>query len=382
VVALVSNNPQKQGTTIYGRTIYPPEKLLEREYDYVLVVTTRDFSLQIKKQLLEMGIPKLKLRFMEFGGISPYRIDPRLFADDLCLNDKKKLFAENMERIVLELNSKCNRKCWFCTNAYVCDSEENIDMSEEVFSWVVDELAEVNYKQTISLCFFNEPLLSAQLEERIRTLKTKLPESFIYLFTNGGYLTKERLSALVEAGLDKLYIDIYINKKEYDIEEAYSRALQLCRSLDLPEDVEKSPDTGTIQGRIQYKTLIIYILSQNYSRYAYNRAESLPEHLPIPQITHHPLPCIKNFISYHIDYQGDVWPCPNYHREYGPHRQFCLGNILEKSMFDIYIGKEMTEYRERNFFHRGTPPCRSCKSNVDTFRENDFLWPTYYQEWE
>lgn len=212
VVAAVDNDTEKQGRTIYGQTVYHPKKLLELEYDCILVTTAdQKFSLQIKKQLLEMGISEAKLRFSAAGGIAPYSIDPRFFANDLCHADKKQLFAENMERVIIELNSKCNRKCWFCTNAYVCDSEKNIDMSEEVFSQVVDELAEINYNQSICLSFFNEPLLSEQLEERIRTLKTRLPSSFVYLFTNGDFLTKERLSSLEEAGLDMLYIDIYIS---------------------------------------------------------------------------------------------------------------------------------------------------------------------------
>lgn len=377
VVAAVDNDTEKQGRTIYGQTVYHPKKLLELEYDCILVTTAdQKFSLQIKKQLLEMGISEAKLRFSAAGGIAPYSIDPRFFANDLCHADKKQLFAENMERVIIELNSKCNRKCWFCTNAYVCDSEKNIDMSEEVFSQVVDELAEINYNQSICLSFFNEPLLSEQLEERIRTLKTRLPSSFVYLFTNGDFLTKERLSSLEEAGLDMLYIDIYINKMEYDIEEAYSKAQQVCRRLELPEYIEKCPDAGVIQGRIPYKGVPIEIRSQDFSKYAANRAESLPEHLPIPRTTH-PLPCIKNFISFHIDYRGDVWPCPNYHREYEPHRQFCMGNILEKGIFELYLGKEMTAYRERNFFHRDTLPCRSCICNFNSFVESSFLHPSY-----
>lgn len=70
-----------------------------------------------------------------------------------------------------------------------------------------------------------------------------------------------------------------------------------------------------------------------------------------------------------------MWPCPNYHREYEAHRQYCIGNVCEETIFDIYIGNKMNAYRKKNFFERDSLPCRSCIWNFNSFKENSFFRP-------
>lgn len=370
VLAVVANH--RIGEDVCGMEIMPPSILNQYDYDYVLVTPVGQNSLKIKDQLKRMGIPPEKMRFNEYAGIEPYTIDPLFFAEDLCDSQKKHLFASNVERVVLELNSKCNRKCWFCTNTYVDMCPDNVDMSDEVFEKIVRELAEIDYDQDICLSFFNEPLLCTKLMERIKELKERLPKSFVYLFTNGDYLDKEKIDRLEKAGLDILFIDIYTNKIEFDVEEVYQKALQLMDRVQLSSlsaSTRKS-ECGLLISK-RYGSMDIEIASNNFSQMASNRGEALPDYLPIPKIASHPLLCVKTFISYHIDFRGNVWPCPNYHREYTPHQEFCLGNILDESMFDIYLGKNIMSYREKHFFHRSSLPCRSCIWNVPTFKNTN-----------
>ena len=372
VIAIVDNNPEKQGTILDGIEIQTPESIHGYEYDSILVTPAYKLSLEIKTQLEKMGIPKSKIKFHGDGGMTPFKIDPLFFASDLCGCDKKQLFSENMERVIIELNSKCNRQCWFCTNSLmdVCD---NTDMSDEVFDKIINELAEIDYSQDICLSFFNEPLLCTKIIERIKIMRNKLPQSYIYLFSNGDYLNREMLDLLEGAGLDEIIVDIYINKFEFCIEEAKQRADKLLKKLDIEIEFDEIPTR--IKGYKKYGSMDLVIISQDFSKSAANRAESLPETLPIPKITSHPMPCIKNFMSFHIDFRGDVWPCPNYHHEFEVHSQYCVGNVLEETIYDIYLGKKLTEYREKNFFHRDTLPCRSCIWDFKSFISNRFHHP-------
>lgn len=372
VVAIVDN--YKQGEEVKGKKVMPSDILLTTQFEYILIAAEYgDFALKIKEQLLKMGIPLSKIRLTGAEGISPYKIDPLFFATNLSINDKKKLFSENMERIILELNSKCNRKCWFCTNSLFHGNEENADMPEEVFQKIIDELADIQYSQEICLSLFNEPLISSKLEGRIQIIKKRLPNCFIYAFSNGDYLTKDRIASLEASGLDLLITDIYMDKLSYDLHEAYERASKLCKKLELPVCFENHEER--IYGHCMFKNLMLEFISQDFSTSACNRAESLPDSLPIPKITSHPLPCVKNFMSFHIDFRGDTWPCPNFHHEFEAHKQYCLGNVMDESIFDIYIGKKLTDYRERNFFHRDTLPCRSCINNFQIFVTNRFVRP-------
>lgn len=374
VIAITDNDEKKHNTEIDGYKIIKPEMINDYEYDLILVATSYIYSLDIKAQLLNMGIPISKIRFEGTSGISPFKLDPVFFAEGLCYEDKKKLFSENIERVILELNSKCNRKCWFCTNSLFCSDDKNVDMSDKVFEKVIEELEQINYSQEICLSFFNEPLISDKLTERVSIIKNRLPNSFVYAFSNGDFLTREKLDVLADSGLDYLFIDIYINEIEYCIDKAMSEAQNLCRKLDL--DIDIVNNKYYLKGKTLYKNMEVSIISQDFSKNASNRAESLcGRDLPLPEIKSHPLPCVKNFISYHIDFRGDVWPCPNYHREYEPHRQYCVGNVLDETIYDIYMGEKMTDYRKRNFFERNTLPCRSCIWNFNTFKTNSFLRP-------
>lgn len=374
VLALADNATNIHNTELDGYKIISADIIRDFDYDLILVTASNRFSLEIKKQLLNMGIPISKIRFVGNGGIAPYRIDPLFFASDLCYEEKKGLFSQNIERVVLELNSKCNRKCWFCTNSLFGGEEKNVDMSDELFEKILCELRQINYNQTICLSYFNEPLISKKFIERVSVLKKSLPDTMLYAFTNGDYLTREVLDSLNDAGLDTLYIDIYINTMKYDCEKAYDMATRLFDKLGISLEIHRIEKGLYAQG--MYKNLEIQLRSQDFFLTASNRAESLcNRNLPIPEIKSHPLPCIKNFISFHIDYRGDVWPCPNYHREYEPHRQYCVGNVLDETIYDIYMGEKMTDYRKRNFFERSTLPCRSCIWNFNTFITNSFLLP-------
>lgn len=370
IIALIDNCKEKQGTICNGIKIESPDIIGECDFDYIIITPVNEASLEIKTQLENMGIERSKLRF-NGGGIAPFRINPRFFENNLSDEAKEKLFSENVERVLIEINSKCNRKCWFCANSLL-DKDIDFDMSDEIFDKVLNELAKIHYEQEICLSFMNEPLLCTKLIERVKKIKCYLPKCFLYVVTNGDYLNKQLLGNLEQAGLDLIMIDIYTKSMDYSIDEAFSIAEIIKQKLDLPVKLNKKE---FMMGFGIYKNMDIEILSQDFSKRASNRAESLPESLPIPKITSHPAPCIKNFISFHIDFRGDVWPCPNYHRELKQHREYCLGNVREETIFDIYLGEKMSAYRERNFFHRDSLPCRSCIWDFQTFISNRFHHP-------
>lgn len=368
VIALVDNDVKKHGSMIDGMKIYSPDVIKESNFDYVLITAKHEYSLDIKKQLEALGVSTCKMRFHGEGGMPPFAIDPLFFADDLSECQKKKLFSENMERVLIEVNSKCNRKCWFCTNSILGDIPDNENMTDEVFDKILGELAEIDYDKEVWLSFFNEPLLCTKLIERIRKIKSSLPKCYIYMFSNGDYLTKESLAQLADAGLDMLAIDIYINKFDCDPDEAHELACKLLKRINVSMEFTKSK--YGMYGLTCYGDMDIEIIFRDFTMRASNRAESLPESLPIPKITSHPLPCIKSFFSFHVDFRGNVWPCPNYHREFAAHKKYCVGNVLDQSIFDIYLGEKLNNYREQNFFHRDNLPCRSCIWNFNSFITN------------
>lgn len=369
IVAIVDNDVRKQGIKYCGYKVASPEILYSIDFDAVLIVTNYKNSVGIRLQLEKMGFEN-KVRTYGENGVTPFTINPLFFSSDLTIKDKEQLFSENIERVVLELNSRCNRKCWFCTNSLF---PENIDMEEELFNKILNELKKIKYDQEICLSFFNEPLISDKIVERVHKIKEYCPDSFVYIFCNGDYLDIDKIRFLEEAGLDMLLIDIYISETKYNVDIAASAAEKLIDKLGLSINLIKQKNG--LKGYTVVGNMNIEIASNDFSLGASNRAESIPEDRPIPKINSHSRACIKNFISFHIDYRGDVWPCPNYHRDYKPHREYCLGNLKEETIFDVYIGEKMTKYRELNLFQRNKLPCRSCIWNFNSFLSNRFDKP-------
>lgn len=60
ILFVVDNDKKKHGGYIEGKKIYPIEKILECEYDYIIIASM--FYKSITKQLLELGIIKEKIK--------------------------------------------------------------------------------------------------------------------------------------------------------------------------------------------------------------------------------------------------------------------------------------------------------------------------------
>jgi radical SAM protein with 4Fe4S-binding SPASM domain len=255
-------------------------------------------------------------------------------------------------------------------------------MSEVLFNKISQELATIDYDGDICLALYNEPLLCTNLERYIKLLKSDCPRSFVYLFTNGDHLTKALLIELENAGLDMLMVDEYIQpakQSNWDREKAIAAIDSKIAKVGLPPLTFVRGDSS-IEGYTKMfnenegtqGTMIIEFKSSDFHKIAANRAECLQElQQYMPRVTDgHPKLCIKDFISVHIDYMGDVWPCPNYHRDIERHRKYCVGNVLKDSIFDIFVGEKISEYRQQRMFHRETLPCRTCIWDFYTFVTN------------
>ena len=81
-------------------------------------------------------------------------------------------------------------------------------MSEELFRKIIDDLADMNYSQGISLYSNNEPFLDERIIDFHKYAREKLPNAVFSMFTNGTLLTLDKFLEIMQY-LDKLIIDNY-----------------------------------------------------------------------------------------------------------------------------------------------------------------------------
>lgn len=76
-------------------------------------------------------------------------------------------------------------------------------MPWEMFTSLVDELL-ANGTEEIGLFFIGEPLIDKRLRRAVEYVKTKAPQTYIFITTNGEMATAERIRPLMEAGLSSI----------------------------------------------------------------------------------------------------------------------------------------------------------------------------------
>jgi len=115
--------------------------------------------------------------------------------------------------VEIETFAKCNNTCAFCPVNRNLDPREHKKMTEELFHKIIDELALLDYKGKIGLYSNNEPFLDTRIEEFARYTREKLPDAYIFIYTNGTVLTTERFINIID-NLDYMMIDNYSDSKE------------------------------------------------------------------------------------------------------------------------------------------------------------------------
>ncbi len=124
----------------------------------------------------------------------------------------KKYFVANgnypmFTQVLLETRTDCNRKCKFCPQAHFSRPLKSMDWN--VFTKVIDDLAEMEFSGRVALYMTNEPLIEPRLMEMIKYARIKSARFFIDITTNSGNLSSKLLDELFLQGLDNININDY-----------------------------------------------------------------------------------------------------------------------------------------------------------------------------
>ena len=237
--------------------------------------------------------------------------------------------------IELSLIDVCNRSCSFCPKSDPKIAPDTYQkMSMLLINKLTQNLKEINYKGSVVLCGYGEPMLHKNIFE----ICNKLAEaSFVEVVTNGDTLKPSIILKLYNSNVNKLLISLY------DGPEQVTKFKKMREESGVPEDFYDSrerwfgPDkdfglkltnrTGTIDLGIQddVKTFTYC----NYPSY-----------------------------SVLIDWNGDVFLCPQDWQ-----RRITTGNIMQSELFDIWTDKAITKYR-KNLLEgkRCNSPCSECNA--------------------
>jgi len=265
--------------------------------------------------------------------------------DQFTFLDRRKTFEqkyfENLKELdvlksisVVDISTTdfCNRTCVFCPhhdpkvfpNRY-------LRMTAVGAKVIAEKLQQINYTGTIAISGFGENLLNPDVFEIITVLKNHNPEAFIECNTNGDPLNKKTVKKIFDTPLDCLNINLY----------------------DGPEQVEK------------FNKLLVDIPKERYTYRGhwgkedhgiiYNNRSGVITWLGKEDLSKKGS-CYYPFYKLFVDWNGDVLFCAN---DWG--REKVIGNLLQQSLQEIWLSKEMRKVRQTLLEEGRTfSPCNNC----------------------
>ncbi len=116
-------------------------------------------------------------------------------------NDKSSFLPQYVK---IETTNACNGRCVYCPRDKM--NREIGVMDDVLFEKIVDECSRLRI-QSVHLQNYGEPLLDRKLVDRVKYIKNRnIPH--VMIFSNGSLLTLEKVSGLVDAGLDEISVSL------------------------------------------------------------------------------------------------------------------------------------------------------------------------------
>jgi radical SAM protein with 4Fe4S-binding SPASM domain len=106
--------------------------------------------------------------------------------------------------VEMEINSMCNRKCWYCPNSL---AERPLGyMSEALFNKIIAELREMDFDGSVSYHFYGEPMLDKRLLTLVEYTARWIPRCSPVIYSNGDFLTVDLFRQFVRRGRARFFI--------------------------------------------------------------------------------------------------------------------------------------------------------------------------------
>jgi radical SAM protein with 4Fe4S-binding SPASM domain len=233
----------------------------------------------------------------------------------------------------INLSELCNRTCVFCPRVSKdIYPNQNIHMSINLIDRLASQLHNLQYKGTINLSGYSEPLLYKSIMACIKKLSTFRVE----LVTNGDTLTSEVLYNLFSSGISHLLISMYDGPEQL---EYFNTMVK-----------ESSIDSSKVTLRSRW-----FDETQDYGLLLTNRAGTIKS----SKVVDISKPCNYTAYSMMLDWNGDILLCTN---DWSKKVRF--GNISNQDIYDIWKSSYLSKVRAKlTKGDRNMSPCNVCTAD-------------------
>ena len=256
----------------------------------------------------------------------------KIIVDDILSTYKNVPIPSWIELSIIDV---CNRSCSFCPKSdpkIAPDTHQK--MSLTLIDKLTEELKEINYKGSVTLCGYGEPML----HKEVNSISNKLSEaSLVEIVTNGDTLKPKQISELYENNVNKLLISMY------DGEHQIKKFKKMIKDSGVPD--------GFVILRDRW-----YDTNKDYGIKLTNRSGTI--NVGNQEKLGKYKKCFYPSYQFLIDWNGDVFLCPQDWQ-----RRMTMGNMMQDHIFKIWTNKIITKFR-KNLLNgkRIDNPCNSCNA--------------------
>lgn len=294
--------------------------------------------------------------------------------DTACLRDalKRVLFRRVPafpKNLLIETRTGCNAACVFCPQKDGAGGLPHGAMSAELFSKIVEEIAEQGVTRRVSPFLTNEPFLDKTMLDKCRYIKERVPWSKIVITTNGGLLEREVTDDIVR---DNPFHTICISMQGIE-KESYEQTMRGS----LVFERTKANVEYLIEQRNRYlprlKIMVTMVKTNAIDADAavrYWKSRGVSSQYTVLESRGGNISsfeslnagkrrvfndCTRLFKTACVTFDGDmVLCCTDYYRK------AVLGNIRERSIHDVWNSPEAVEIRKNFLRGKLNPLCAAC----------------------
>ena len=322
--------------------------------------------LRLRSKLYSLLIPGWKNKRCGLMKWLEHVNDQRLFCGES--DSSAALFKKFVYVVHLEISSFCNRACPYCPNYFLHSTrKQKTELPENLFLQCLEDLKSIHYDKFIEFNGFNEPLYDRALFlRRAKQVKAFLPESTLVINTNGDYLDEKYLYEISECGIDFICITSHLTKDECAMPET-ERQKKVSSFLEKFSAIHFTPwENWQIA---QIGRMKVFFQLSTYNETGHNWGSSIGD-VKSDRIE----PCFVPAKHVYVDYLGRVNLCCSVNMDCKGNADFCVGNIGDRNLFDVYDGKKAAKIRLSLLNMKDVPHCcRHCTAQRNYIQNSHYI---------
>lgn len=297
------------------------------------------------------------------------RIHPDHFRRDLPRDRAIELFRDHVELIEIETNSYCNRTCAFCPNVSIDRRSERNPMPDDTWQAILTGLRELDFAGTIVWSRYAEALAQKDIVDRVRAVHEAAPKARLAMNSNGDYLTPTLLEELADAGMERIWVDIYLPDDQPYTTELAQQYLDKFLSR-VKRGATITGDEPELTGTLDVDRIEVLLVCRNLDSMSKHQLSDRGGLVKIANQVQRTSPCYAPYKHLVIDWDGSVIPCCQLRSDTPQHAGYVAGRVgKDFGLVDAYAS--LAGWREslRGFGPKASP-CNTC--NVSQYSDDAF----------